>query len=261
MGRFVWKFGLLYVAVNVSHSCCFSSHIGIDRQMSQGGLGTIQHSMGMKDFYGDDIDLLLWDCGTCRIQELCGCSVFYLPLFVNVLTIFFFSRSLDAGMTEGDLPDIEYFFRQGLLSGKRVPVIWGGPLPVLQFLHETVDADVGDFGSGLDGIPEVTSLEQAETIPWASRYMKCANEYADLCKGNRFCATCWVDRDDVPRETFMSIRNDVPSQVRWHPGWRFHQLKGRVLAINILTALQSAIQIFSDGTMGKFQKGRFRNTR
>lgn len=32
-------------------------------QMSQGGLGTIQHSMAMKDLYGDDIDLLLWDCG------------------------------------------------------------------------------------------------------------------------------------------------------------------------------------------------------
>lgn len=163
-------------------------------------------------------------------------------------------------MTENELPDIEYFFRQGLLSGKRVPVIWGGPLHVMRFLHENVDADVGDFGMGSNGIPEVTSVEQAETIPWAARYMKCANEYAELCKANRFCATCWVDRDDVPRETFASIRPQPPSQVRWHPGWRYHQLKGRVLAINILTALQAAIQLFSDGTMGTSRMKMIRNT-
>lgn len=36
----------------------------ITRNMSQGGLGTIQNAMGMQSLYGDDIDLLLWDCGT-----------------------------------------------------------------------------------------------------------------------------------------------------------------------------------------------------
>lgn len=36
----------------------------ITRNLSQGGLGTIQNALGMKDLYGDEIDLLLWDSGT-----------------------------------------------------------------------------------------------------------------------------------------------------------------------------------------------------
>lgn len=37
----------------------------ITRNLAQGGLGTIQHSLGSASLYGDDIDLLLWDAGKC----------------------------------------------------------------------------------------------------------------------------------------------------------------------------------------------------
>ena len=155
-------------------------------------------------------------------------------------------------MTENEPVHVDFFLRQALLSGKKVPVVWGGLFTQLKDLHEKVDADVGFFGNGMDGIKEVTSEEQAKEIPYAARFLKCANNRADLCKQNRFCATCWIDRSDVSRDKFLQIRDKVPSQVKWHPGWRYHQLVGRVLALSMLEALQVAIQIWSDGTMGTF---------
>jgi hypothetical protein len=35
----------------------------ITRNFGQGGLGTIQTSMGSGSIYGDEVDLLLWDSG------------------------------------------------------------------------------------------------------------------------------------------------------------------------------------------------------
>lgn len=155
-------------------------------------------------------------------------------------------------MTETSQSDIEFFLRQGLLSGNRVPVLWGGKFEVLKFLHESVDADVGFFGNGYDGIREVTSEEQAMTVPYAARYIQCAKDCADLCTKDRFCATCWIDRDDVSKDLFPLLKEKPESQVKWHPGWRHHQLVGRVLALSVLDALQVAIQTFSDGTMGEY---------
>jgi hypothetical protein len=156
------------------------------------------------------------------------------------------------GMTEGDQADIDLFLRQGLLSGNRVPVVWGGTFETLKYLHEKADADVGYHGLGMDAIPETTSHAQSLTLPFAVRYLKCSNDASDLCNNHRFCAKCWINRTDVSKDKFLSILPTPPSQVKWHPGWRYHQLKGRVLALSLLDALQAAIQIFSGGTMGEF---------
>lgn len=154
-------------------------------------------------------------------------------------------------MTEGSDVDIEYFLRMGILSGKKVPVLWGGTWNTLQFLHQFVDADVGFFGRGTDGVPVTVDEEQALTIPYAARYMKCDNKRLDLCtKQDRFCAVCWIPRDDLdPANLFPHLAPKPGSQVRWHPGWRPHQLYGRVLALSVLEALQIAINQWSEGTM------------
>lgn len=89
------------------------------------------------------------------------------------------------------------FLRQGLIGGNRVPVVWGGNFDLLRMLHEEADADVGEFGNGLDGIPEVTDAKQAETLPYAARYLKCSSDATQLCKdAPNYCATCWIDRKD-----------------------------------------------------------------
>lgn len=73
----------------------------ITRNISQGGLGTVQNAMAAGDLYGQEVDLLLWD----------------------------------SGMTEKHNKEhIDLFFRQGLLGGNRVPVVWsaGGNFELLK---------------------------------------------------------------------------------------------------------------------------------
>lgn len=155
---------------------------------------------------------------------------------------------------------VDIFFRQGLMGGDRVPVIWGGPFDLLRMLHENADADVGEWGNASDGIIEVQNEKQAMAIPWAARYMKCNDKVAHLCKDEpRFCATCWIDRDDgiVPEKKQLG---HPKGQVKWHPGWRVHQLKGRNLAFAVLQALQTAISIWSDQVAGTKQKKEMAQT-
>ena len=190
----------------------------ITRNLSQGGLGTMHNVLGAGSLYGGEIDLLLWD----------------------------------SGMTENSPAHIDLFIRQGLIGGNRVPVVWAGNFEVMAALHENADVDIGEFGSGTDGIPIVTDETQAATVAYAARYMKCDHDRKEICDNEpRFCASCWLPREDIPNPTdvFDSIDAKVGSQVKWHPGWRVHQLVGRVLAFSVLDALQVAIQRFSDGTM------------
>ena len=154
-------------------------------------------------------------------------------------------------MTEPDGEHVDLFLRQALIGGNRVPVLWGGHFDLLKMLHNEASADVGQFGNGMDGIIPVESAEQAESVPWAARYLKCTDEAKSLCdEAQRFCSQCWIPRDDgiEPEEKQL----DAPrGRVKWHPGWRFHQLQGRALAFSVLQALQTAVNIFSDGVMGK----------
>jgi hypothetical protein len=156
-------------------------------------------------------------------------------------------------MTEGQNYDhIDLFLRQGLMGGNRVPVLWGGNFGLLKNLHEHADADVGEFGTASDGIIEVESEEQAKTIPYAARFMKCKEEVQHLCvEEPRFCAHCWFDRDDGIKPE--QGQRDIPrGQVKWHPGWRPHQLTGRNIAFAVLQGLQAAVNTWSEGVMGMF---------
>lgn len=134
-------------------------------------------------------------------------------------------------------------------------MLWGNignyEWQTLRFLYNHADVDFAVIGTGVDGIPETKDIDHSESLPFAARNMKCGSEARDLCTKDRFCASCWVDRPDVPRESFTNIETKVPSQVRWHNGWRSHQLQGRVMSLLILDALQASIQIWSDGTQGE----------
>ncbi len=77
----------------------------IVRNLAQGGLGTLQHTLGSKDIYGDEIDMIVWD----------------------------------SSMTENDHKMIDLFYRQALIGGKRPPVLWGGPFKLLKDLYLHAD--------------------------------------------------------------------------------------------------------------------------
>jgi hypothetical protein len=178
--------------------------------MGQGGLGTIQNSMAMGSIYGNEIDFNMWD----------------------------------SGMTENNGPHYDVYARQALLSGNRVPLLWGGVSDVLETLHNQADADVGGPGSGMKGLPMVESEEQAMKIPYAARYLVCADEVRSLCNNNKYNAVCWIDRPDVtpPTKQYAATKG----RASWHPGFRNHQLSGRLLAYTVLSGLQDAIKQWKD---------------
>jgi hypothetical protein len=190
----------------------------VTRNISQGGLGTIQGAMGSAGIYGDEIDMMIWD----------------------------------SGMTEKQLPPhIDLFLRQALIGGKRVPAVWGGNFELLRMLHEEADADVGEFGFGTADMPITESEEQMKSLPWAYQKMKCPADQDDLCNSDRFRATCWIDRPDGVKPETPQL--DSPrGQVKWHPGWRSHQLVGRTIAFVVLDRLQVAVNTWSKATMSKY---------
>lgn len=75
----------------------------------------------------------------------------------------------------------------------------------------------GMWGAGTKGIPITTSVEQLETLPWATRYLRCSKEFSQ-CKAHRYEAKCWIERPDVVPPTKQSGKPG--GQASWHPGNR-----------------------------------------
>eukprot|EP00977_Amphora_coffeiformis_P003341 scaffold620_cov169-Amphora_coffeaeformis.AAC.11 len=95
--------------------------------------------------------------------------------------------------------------------------------------------------------------DMAGTLPHASQYLHCDANAMGVCRQapDEYCATCWIPRDDIPdpKALFPKLADQVLDQKRtWNPGWRRHQLTGRLLAYTILDAFQDALQSFTTGT-------------
>ena len=199
-----------------------------------GGGGPLLDGLGFADLIsggsgGDDgvagVDLLVWDSSGLDIAKA--------------------APNFDA--------ELDMMIRQAALGGgDRIPYIMdagGMSLEVLRSLHEKGGMDVGGLGMGWAGIVETESDEQAETLPWAARYLKCKKGKEDLCEKaeNKYLNTCWADRKGVNPPTKQD--EHIAGAGKVHPGWRYHQLKGRMLAVSVLEALQEAINTWSDVTI------------
>jgi len=188
----------------------------ITRNNAHSGFGTVQNALGSGSIYGDKVDMIVWDSDGSEDENA-----------------------------------FDLFCRQALIGGKRPPVLWatGSEFSVLKHLHLNADADIMEFGTGMAGVPTTESMKQVKTMPWATRYLKCPQNYTDLCDKdeNRYRSTCWIDRDDVSPP--IPQKKHVPRQNMFHPGFRVHQLIGRVLAFAILDALQDAIDTWSESTI------------
>jgi hypothetical protein len=187
----------------------------ISRNLAQGGLGTIQSALGSADIYGDEVDFMVWD----------------------------------SGMTEGrDGKAVDMYGRQSLL-GHRVPVLWNLNPDLLEMYHEHCDADVGLCGTGEVGIAATEDEAHADKLPYALQYYKCDREHDEMCRDHKYNANCWVDRPDVTPPTKQGNKPDNQVQVPWHPGFRRHQLTGRILAYTVLTGLKEAIGTWKNAGM------------
>ena len=74
-------------------------------------------------------------------------------------------------------------------------------------------------GSGMEGMPMTESAVQVSEVPWSARYLNCGQDATQLCKGIRYNATCWIERDDgfVPEKKQLG---NPGGQASWHPGNR-----------------------------------------
>ena len=165
----------------------------------------------------------------------------------------------DEGHFESTRREKDIFIRQVLLSGReKVPMLWMGgdetDWELLRMYHEFANIDVGRFGTALYGIPLTTGSDTVQNLPHVVQYLHCDSQSMGVCRQapDEYCASCWIDRPDIPdpKTLFPNMTDQVPSQRNWHPGWRQHQLTGRLLAYTLLDALQDAVQTFSTGTMG-----------
>lgn len=180
------------------------------RNFGNGGLGTTQNGIAAASSYGPDVDMLMWD----------------------------------SGMTEREEEAKDMMARQQLLAGKKVPILWSFGEKTLAFLNTNADVDVGYMGSARKGITEATSMEEMGSLPWAMRTVKCSAEIHQECRKEEYRGVCWIERDDFTPE---NNQLGVPAgRAGWHPGDRIHQVKGRVLAWTILSALKEALTMWKE---------------
>ena len=191
-----------------------------------GGKSTLLHTMGWSSIYGSDVDMVVWDDYNINDDD-------------------------DSDLDEISKQMFDLFARQALLSGTtNLPFIWGGEFEVLRNLHQYADADVGQLGNGIVGVPETTSEKEAYNLPWAARYLKCPESMQSTCdkEDHQFESQCWVDRSDVTPPTSQLDHIPILPQAI---GWRMQQLKGYSLAYVFLTATLDALLKFSEITISQ----------
>ena len=190
----------------------------VSRNMAMGGVGTLGSAMGGADIYGE-ADIMIWD----------------------------------SQMTEREKGLHDLFNRQAILSGERVPVLlqpnmydieeqsentynWGGgdTIPIRS-----------DFDTGL--LQKTVDEEQAQSLPYAVRYMGCESGNDGLCKDHIYNSECWVRRSDYNPPKKLKMEKHVGGRASWHPGNRVHQLIGRKWSLIVLYALEKALKDWESG--------------
>jgi hypothetical protein len=138
----------------------------VSANRAQGGMGTVQASLAGQTIYGEK-DVMLWD----------------------------------SSMTEKSVGAQELFMRQMLLTGHRVPILLdvGGGKGTMDRIHQESGAHVGGLTTGNPSIfAQTTSVEQAETLPFALRHLFCASGVQTCSDAKyKYTAECWTDRVDV----------------------------------------------------------------
>lgn len=184
----------------------------ISRNLAMGGLGTTHFSCGSATLYGE-ADFFTWD----------------------------------SSMTEKERADIDLFHKQGLLGKERVPILFGGVVGDLE-VETGGDLWYGAEVPNFDFFPLTTGIDQVETLPYATRYMRCDPSVVSMCGSrglDKYHCSCWEKRTDV--ETQTKIGPQVGGQASWHPGDREHQAISRRKMMLFLNAFDAALDMWTDG--------------
>ena len=225
----------------------------VARNMAMGSFGTMQSALAGGGVYGTETDVVVWDSmmtegSNYHVNGPGGAS----------------GTGSKTSKYKGKKSDyIDLYFRQALISGNRAPFLLqhqagcsdknGNVCKQLAELHETTDADVGHlwyqawelFDGDNMRIPK-TDIHDPMKITKAVRWMNCGDktEETEAWKEHKCEGVCWIDRDDVTPPKVQ--RDEPPSCVSWHPGWREHRYRGRVTAYYLLMATKQALKIWAE---------------
>jgi len=81
------------------------------------------------------------------------------------------------------------------------------------------------------GLPDSSTIEDIESLPNSLRYMTCGGKIESkdgVCEGHK-----WNTSGFCTKTTF---------QASWHPGWKIHKLKGRLMAFFMVESLHEAME-------------------
>jgi hypothetical protein len=210
------------------------------RNMAMGSFGTLESAMAGGGVYGDDNDVIIWD---------------------TMMT----ERS--NGGTKTPVDYIDMFYRQAVVSGQKAPFLLqhqpgcahtkGNVCGHLAKLHDVGGADVGhlwylfsEVFQGPKALAPKTDGGHPEKLSKSLRWMYVGDtpEEEGAWRKHKCEGICWVDREDGTRPSVKQVgapnnnRAFHPSCVSWHPGWREHKYKGRLMAYYILAAARTALK-------------------
>jgi len=162
----------------------------VSANRAQGGMGTIQAALAGVGVYGN-ADFVLWD----------------------------------SSMTEKDGRAQDLFFRQALLAGRRVPVLFdlGNGAGTLKSLRAEVGAHVGGVNTGITLLPKFRNTEMN-------------------FDEKKYNAKCWTARADVTPD--VEQNQGYGGQASWHPGNWVHQSTARKISLVFLHALEEAFAVW-----------------
>jgi hypothetical protein len=162
----------------------------VSANRAQGGMGTIQAALAGVGVYGN-ADFVLWD----------------------------------SSMTEKDGRAQDLFFRQALLAGRRVPVLFdlGNGAGTLKSLRAEVGAHVGGVNTGITLMPKFRNTDMN-------------------FDEKKYNAKCWTARADVTPD--VEQNQGYGGQASWHPGNWVHQSTARKISLVFLHALEEAFAVW-----------------
>ena len=121
-------------------------------------------------------------------------------------------------MTEKSNEAYELFVRQTWLSRNRIPVLLGGMPGAILNWYNQVGKEVGQVGTGIQGVTEIANATMADDVIWAARWMRCTAEMHGECRANEYDGVCWIDRDDYTPELKQAA--EPSGRASWHPGFK-----------------------------------------
>lgn len=155
----------------------------------------------------------------------------------------------DIMMYQGQPEDVsimDFFHRQAILSGERVPILL---TPSVKLLREATEDSI--WAGNLQPGASFCSSSRIESgkfiVPKVKscKYVVCTDEAASRCDKQN--SVCWVDRPDVSKE--MAEQDEsIGREHQGLPNFNTQKLEGRKLAMLVLHALDEAIDRWTQQT-------------